>query len=88
MKRGSAKTTFITLTNTGRTPLHIRKVVADYDGLKASPSSTTVAPGKSIKIHIRFNAGTFDGNVVQRFTVITNDPKSSVNRIFITAQVS
>lgn len=88
MARGTSKGTVTTLTNNGKSALHIRKIISDYDGMKVTPASMTVAPGKTIKLHIAFNAGTFDGNVVQRFTVITNDPKASVNRLFVTAQVS
>ena len=88
MVRGTGKVMTTTLTNNGKSALHIRKIVSDYDGMKVTPSSMIVAPGKTIKLTINFNAGTFDGNVVQRFTVITNDPKASINRIFVTAQVS
>jgi hypothetical protein len=88
MTRGTSKMLSLTLTNSGKSPLHIRKIVPDYDGLKITPANMLIAPGKTIRIHVSFNAGTFDGNVVQRFTVITNDPKASVNRLFITAQVS
>jgi hypothetical protein len=88
MVRGSAKAMTVTLSNNGKSVLHIRKIVSDYDGLKISPAGTSIAPGKSVKLNIHFNAGTFDGNVVQRFTVITNDPKASINRLFVTAQVS
>ncbi len=88
MVRGKSKVMTATLSNNGKSPLHIRKIVSDYDGLKVVPTSLSIAPGKTIKLNITFNAGTFDGNVVQRFTVITNDPKASVNRLFVTAQVS
>jgi hypothetical protein len=88
MNRGTTKVLSLTLTNSGKSPLHIRKIVPDYDGLKITPASKVIAPGKTIRINVSFNAGTFDGNVVQRFTVITNAPSSSVNRLFVTAQVS
>ncbi|MCX6309528.1 MAG: DUF1573 domain-containing protein, partial [Bacteroidia bacterium] len=88
MIRGTSKVLSLTLTNSGKSPLHIRKIIPEYDGLKITPASLLVAPGKAIRIHVSFNAGTFDGNVVQRFTIITNDPKASVNRLFVSAQVS
>ena len=88
MARGTSKAGAVTLTNIGKSILHIRKIVSDYDGLKITPAALSVAPGKAIKLNVSFNAGTFDGNVVQRFTVITNDPKASINRLFVTAQVS
>jgi len=88
MVRGTSKTMSVTLTNNGKSILFIRKIIPDYDGLKITPANKTIAPGKTIRINISFNAGTFDGNVVQRFTIITNDPNASVNRLFINAQVS
>jgi hypothetical protein len=88
MVRGTSKLMTITLSNSGKLPLHIRKIVPDYDGLTITPANKVVAPGKTIRINVSFNAGTFDGNVVQRFTIITNDPKASINRLFVTAQVS
>lgn len=88
MVRGTTKTLSLTLTNSGKSTLHIRKIVPDYDGLKITPANKVVAPGKTIRINVSFNAGTFDGNVVQRFTVITNAPTASINRLFVTAQVS
>ncbi len=88
MNRGTSKLLTLTLSNTGKSPLHIRKIIPDYDGLKITPANLIIAPGKTIRINVSFNAGTFDGTVVQRFTIITNDPKASINRLFVTAQVS
>lgn len=88
MVRGTSKTSSVNLTNNGKTNLLIRKIVSDYDGMKVNPAFMSIAPGKTIKLNVTFNAGTFDGNVVQRFTVITNDPKASINRIFVHAVVT
>jgi hypothetical protein len=88
MVRGTAKSMSITLTNSGKSNLYIRKIIPEYDGIKVTPAAMIIAPGKTIKVHIAFNAGTFDGNVVQRITFITNDPRASINRLFITAQVT
>lgn len=88
MVRGKSATKPLTLTNTGKSVLHIRKIISEYDGLKVSVPGMSIAPGKSIRMNLTFNAGTFDGNVVQRITVITNAPSSSINRIFVAALVS
>jgi hypothetical protein len=88
MTRGTTKVMSLTLSNNGKSPLHIRKIIPDYDGLKITPANMIIGPGKIIRINVSFNAGTFDGNVVQRFTIITNDPKASINRLFVTALVS
>lgn len=82
------KSATITLTNTGKSPLIIRKIVPEYDGLKLTAEKTTIAAGKSIKLTATFDAGTFAGNVVQRVSLFTNDPNNSLTRLFVTAQVT
>jgi len=81
------KTLSIQLKNAGRLPLTIRKIVPEYDGIRVLVEKKTIPAGKSVPVKIEFNAGTFDGSVVQRVTFITNDPKNSVSRVFVTAQV-
>ena len=88
MTKGTVKTSFITVTNKGKSSLILRKIATEYDGIGFTPTARIVAPGKTARIKVSFNAGRFNGSVVQRVTVYTNDPKSSVNRIFLTAQVS
>jgi hypothetical protein len=88
MTKGTVKTSNITVTNKGKTNLILRKIATEYDGIGFTPSSRIIAPGKTANIKLTFNAGRFNGSVVQRVTIYTNDPKSSVNRIFLTAQVS
>lgn len=88
MAQKQKKTQTITLANKGKAPLYIRKIVPEYDGLKIIPEKTIILPGKSIKMNIEFYSGEFKGNVVQRFTVFTNDPKNSITRLFVMAQVA
>jgi hypothetical protein len=87
MKQNEVKTANITLTNYGKTPLYLRKIVPEYDGLTLKPEKTIVQPGQSIKVSLSFNAGKYSGNVVQRATIFNNDPKNSLTRIFISATV-
>ncbi len=88
LKQKELKTQYVTLTNSGKTQLLIRKIVPEYDGMKVIPEKMAVPAGKSIKLRVEFNAGTFSGNVVQRATLFTNDPNNSQTRLFVTAQVS
>ena len=88
MAAGTRKTLAIALTNEGKSPLLIRKIVPEYDGIKVLPEKKDIQAGKTIKVKIDFNAGTFNGNVVQRISFFTNDPKNSINRIFLTALVT
>jgi hypothetical protein len=87
MGQKERKVQYFTLTNTGKSPLFIRKIVPEYDGLKIIPEKSVIPAGKTIKMKVDFNAATFKGNVVQRATIFTNDPKNSIARIFVTAQV-
>jgi hypothetical protein len=88
MPYGSHKIAQITISNKGKSTLNIRKIVPEYDGIKVIPEKKDIAAGKTIKVKIDFNSGTFVGNVVQRISFITNDPRNSTNRIFLTALVS
>lgn len=88
MVQKEKKSQIVYLSNKGKTPLIIRKIVPEYDGMKVIPEKTIIPAGKTIKLKIDFNAGTFDGNVVQRVTFFTNDPKNSITRLFVLAQVS
>ena len=88
MLQKETKIQTVTLANKGKSPLIIRKIVPEYDGLKVIPEKYTIPVGKSIKLKISFNAGTFNGNVVQRVTLFTNDPKNSITRLFVLAQVT
>jgi len=88
MASNTHKITVITMTNNGKSLLSIRKIVPEYDGIKVVPESMNIPAGKSIKVKVDFNSGTFNGNVVQRITFITNDPLNSTNKIFLTAQVT
>lgn len=80
-------TKVIALENKGQDPLYIRKIVPEYDGLTVTPEKTVVPGGKHIKLKVTFDAGRFNGNVVQRASLITNDPKSSLSRIYVSATI-
>jgi len=82
------KTAEITLSNKGKSTLYLRKIIPEYDGIKVKPEKKEIPAGKSIKVKIDFNSGTFEGSVVKNITFITNDPKNSSNKIFLTAQVA
>ncbi|MDD2256924.1 MAG: DUF1573 domain-containing protein [Bacteroidales bacterium] len=88
MQKNETKTTTIFLSNNGKAPLHIRKIVSDFQGLTIKPEKYTVLPAKTIKLEITFHSGSLQGNIVQRATFFVNDPKNSSARIFVTAQVN
>lgn len=88
MEAGAHKTAYIQLSNKGKSPLYIRKIIPEFDGIKVAAGKKELQAGESEKVKIDFNAGTLNGSIVQRISFITNDPKNSVIRIFATAQVS
>ena len=87
MAKKERKVQYITLTNTGKSPLFIRKIVPEYQGLKVTPDRNVLQTGKTMRIKLDFNVGNFSGNIVQRVTIFTNDPRNSISRLFATAQV-
>ncbi|MCK9311165.1 MAG: DUF1573 domain-containing protein [Bacteroidales bacterium] len=87
MMAGSNKTTALSLTNDGKSPLYIRKIMTDYDGIKVTPEKKEIQAGKTIKMKVNFYAGTFSGHVAHRISIFTNDPNNSLNRVLVTALV-
>lgn len=77
-----------TLTNSGKSPLCIRKISTEYNGLKVTPEKKVILPGESTKLKIDFFSGSFSGTVNQRIVIITNDPQNSVKRLFLTVEVT
>lgn len=88
MMQKERRVRFLTLSNQGKSPLIIRKIASDYEGLKIIPDKKVIPAGKAIKVKMDFNTGTFNGYVVQRATFFTNDPRNSVSRLFAVAQVT
>lgn len=64
-------------TNTGKTPLIIRKVKAACGCTAIAPSETEIAPGKSSAIKASFDTTGRNGKQSKTITVITNDPNNS-----------
>ncbi len=64
-------------TNTGKSPLLIRKVKAACGCTAIAPSETEIAPGASSAIKASFDANGRTGKQSKTITVITNDPDNS-----------
>lgn len=88
MVRGTQKTAYLQLSNKGKSPLYIRKIIPEYDGIMVTPDRKEILAGKTANVKIDFNAGTFEGYVVKRISFITNDPQNSFFKVYATAQVS
>jgi hypothetical protein len=85
--RGTHKITSISLTNKGKSPLIIRKIIPEYEDIKIIPDRKDVPAGKTIKVKIDFSSDTFIGDISHRITFITNDPQNNVRNIYLSAQV-
>ena len=64
-------------TNTGKSPLIIRKVKAACGCTAIAPSETEIAPGKSSSVKAAFDTSGRNGKQSKTITVITNDPENS-----------
>jgi Protein of unknown function (DUF1573). len=79
------KTEVITLKNTGKSTLHIRKVKANASLLQVKADHVSVAPGKSLQLQIALIPGKAKSGVNELVSVISNDPSNSVINIHVAA---
>lgn len=76
------RTARITLSNTGRSPLHIRRAYSATRGVNVTADSTTVKPGKGMVITVTLEPGV----KAAVLRVITDDPLSPVQSLRIAAR--
>ncbi|HBB07104.1 MAG TPA: hypothetical protein DCZ73_05035 [Bacteroides sp.] len=67
----------VTITNDGRSDLKFQDLQVTHPALNVSLKKQTLAPGKSVKLHITVNAKFLRGHLehTPRVLMITNDPK-------------
>lgn len=75
------------LTNDGKSDLLIRKVKASCGCTAATPTETTIKPGKSTTIKTSFNSTGKPGKQNKTVTIITNDPDNSNITLRISGEV-
>ena len=72
---GSIAEGTLTLINTGRNDLIVRRVMSNDKALKTKIDKTLVKNGEKATISLKVNPDKINGNVLNsRFTIITNDP--------------
>ena len=65
----------LTITNTGKSNLVVRRVMSLDKAVKTKCDKTRLKPGEKATVSVTVNPGAVDGNVLNsQFTVITNDP--------------
>jgi uncharacterized cupredoxin-like copper-binding protein len=88
ISEGELVKTDFTFTNTGKSPLNIRKTKANCGCTVSKPDKTTLAPGESSKITVTFNSQGRRGRQHKMVTIFSNDPKAPTQRISIKGRVN
>ncbi|MDR0661157.1 MAG: DUF1573 domain-containing protein [Prevotellaceae bacterium] len=87
LKGSLINTTFI-LTNSGETPMTIRKVSSENPTVIASASKTTVKAGESIEIKVAIDTRTFDvGAFTVSISVFSNSPRNPQANLMVTGTI-
>lgn len=85
-KNGQAKATF-TLTNTGKSPLMVRRLDSSSGYFKVASEKSEIQVGESITITVTFKASSRAGAQKATLEIITNDPANPVQVIDLKAQI-
>ena len=74
----------LTITNTGRSPLTVRRVYTLDKGINASVKKTVIKPGASTRVNVTTTAPATAEPLNARLVVITNDPLNPVQTVRVT----
>ncbi len=77
-----------TMVNNGNAPLIVRKTSASCGCTVSEPKKTTLQPGESTTITVRFSSGGKTGKQNQNVTIITNDPAKTTMTLSISAEIN
>lgn len=88
MKQGDKKEHTFTLTNSGKSDLHIRRVRSSCGCTAVAPSTKVIAAGQSAPIKVTFDSRGKRGRQSKSITVITNDPKTPTSTLRISSNVT
>lgn len=83
------QTVEFTVTNTGKSPLIVRRLqIVDPAISEAKISTDKIKPGKKAKITVTVNPATAEGDFINaRLSLITNDPNNSLTVARVTAEL-
>lgn len=76
------------LTNSGKSPLNIRKTKASCGCTVPQLEKVNLKPGKSIELKVTFNSAGRKGNQIKTVTIYTNDPTKPIQKVTIKAKVA
>ena len=84
---GDKKSLIVTLSNTGKEDLLIRKIQPNCSCITAESKKTKVAPGKSTEIEIVYDSSQGRGTERKAVVVYTNSPVAPTSRLTLSATV-
>lgn len=87
MKSGQLSKRKLTIANTGKTPLNIRRIDTDCTCAVINNPPSSIAPGKTVELEIQFDALYKQGRQMKGITLFTNDPANPEVLITVKAEV-
>jgi len=87
MQKNTSKTQTITIQNTGKDPLIIRKLEPSNSLFTANSSMTVIPSGATAEITVTFKAPSRPSTQNATFDIITNDPVNPIRTINMVAKV-
>ncbi|KUG26156.1 hypothetical protein ASZ90_004007 [hydrocarbon metagenome] len=84
---GEIKTTQISITNRGKTDLHIRGVVSTCECFDLSLSKQNLKPGEVANVTVNFNSKGLSGELITTITILSSDKVKQQQNIMVTANV-
>lgn len=88
LKKNTIKKQEISIQNTGKSELIIRKIkTSDDQMLTVAPAKTIIKPGKKIKVTLTLNTGDTAGRKVKIVSFTLNDPKNTIVTCKLTGNV-
>ncbi|MBR6489482.1 MAG: DUF1573 domain-containing protein [Muribaculaceae bacterium] len=88
LKTGEITQATMQITNTGKSDLIVRRVMALDKAITAKCDNTRLKPRASTTITIKVNPAKVDGNILNsQFTIITNDPFNPTNVVNVVGEI-
>lgn len=87
MRPGQIVTKKITITNSGKTPLIIRRVDEDCSCTVLGGLPSSIAPGESVEVSVKFDAIFRKGPQRKAITIYTNDPSQPKYTLLVISDV-
>lgn len=87
VKSNSTLQTTFMLTNEGRSPLELRKIMPNCTCVKVEAAHTVIQPGDSLAVSVTMETPEFTGTQQKMISIFTNDPTGHVKVLTVKAYV-